>query len=152
VPGIGPATVARLSPHVTVNNSAINAAQATPATPNSLPLQSASVSAIAPISAGFGGVPTARPEPVAAPRATPAVAQAAPTAAVRPAPTGVKVPINTATAEQLETLPRVGPVMAKRIIEHRTKYGPFTSAERLLDVKGIGDKTLEDIRPFIIVP
>lgn len=62
-----------------------------------------------------------------------------------------KVHVNSATAEQLEQLPGIGPAMASRIITAR-KGRKFTSVEDLLDVKGIGKKKLEKLRPFIIVP
>lgn len=48
------------------------------------------------------------------------------------------VDINTATADQLEDLPGVGPATAAAIVEHRSRRGPFRSAEQLLDVPGIG--------------
>lgn len=50
--------------------------------------------------------------------------------------------INTANVEQLATLPRVGPALAKRIIEWRTKNGSFTNIDQLLEISGIGEKTL----------
>lgn len=53
---------------------------------------------------------------------------------------------NTATAEELVTLPEVGPQLAKAIIARR-KGQPFTKAEDLLEVKGIGPKTLEKMKP-----
>ncbi len=61
------------------------------------------------------------------------------------------VAINSATAAELEQLPGIGPAMAQRILERR-RTRRFTSAEDLLDVKGIGPKTLEKLRPFISVP
>lgn len=63
--------------------------------------------------------------------------------------TGPKVNINTATAEELGELPRVGPKMAAKIIEHRTMNGPFRTIEELKNVKGIGDKTFERMRNMI---
>ncbi|WP_091291642.1 ComEA family DNA-binding protein [Amycolatopsis xylanica] len=57
-----------------------------------------------------------------------------------------KVDLNTATAEQLDTLPGVGPVMAKRILEWRTKHGRFTSVEQLRDVDGIGEGKFSKLR------
>lgn len=50
--------------------------------------------------------------------------------------------LNTATAEELDTLPRIGPVLAARIIEYRRAYGPFTSVEEVTLVEDIGPSTL----------
>ncbi len=61
----------------------------------------------------------------------------------------VQVPINTAGAEELASLPRIGPKLAGRIIEHRERHGKFRTAEDLLQVKGIGRKMLETIKPYI---
>jgi competence protein ComEA len=66
------------------------------------------------------------------------------------APGGL-VNVNTATAEELETLPGIGEVTAQAIIDHRTENGPFTSVDQLLDVTGIGDVTLENIRDLVTV-
>jgi len=62
-----------------------------------------------------------------------------------------KINLNTATAEQLETLPGIGPALAERILAYREAYGPFTAVEDLLRVSGIGEKTLESIRDYIAV-
>ncbi|HEY8391404.1 MAG TPA: helix-hairpin-helix domain-containing protein [Capillibacterium sp.] len=56
---------------------------------------------------------------------------------------------NTATSEELQTLPGIGPVLAARIIEYRETVGRFRSIEDLLAVKGIGEKTLQKIRPYL---
>ncbi|NIR50771.1 helix-hairpin-helix domain-containing protein [candidate division KSB1 bacterium] len=61
------------------------------------------------------------------------------------------VDVNTASHEQLQNIPRIGPVLAQRIIEHRTRNGFFRSIEELLDVKGIGKATLRKIAPYVRV-
>lgn len=62
-----------------------------------------------------------------------------------------KVNINNATAEQLALLPRVGPVVAERIVEFRDRNGRFKSTQDLMLVQGIGEKTFELILPYIDV-
>ncbi len=60
-----------------------------------------------------------------------------------------KVNLNTADAAALETLPRVGPAMAQKIIAWRQANGRFASVDDLLAVSGIGAKTLESLRPLV---
>jgi competence protein ComEA len=62
-----------------------------------------------------------------------------------------KVNINTATLEELESLPGIGPSLGQRILDYRTQHGPFRSVDELLNVSGIGDKRLADIRPKVTV-
>jgi len=59
--------------------------------------------------------------------------------------------INSASAEQLELLPGIGPVLAQRIIEYRELHGPFASCEDLVDVRGIGEVTFAEIRDLVRV-
>lgn len=72
-------------------------------------------------------------------------------AAVPGGSVGGKVNINTADAAALDTLPRVGPAMAARIIEWRETNGRFSSVEDLMNVTGIGDKTFEGLKDLVTV-
>ena len=62
-----------------------------------------------------------------------------------------RVNINTATAVELEALPGIGPAVARRIVEHREKNGPFRRSADLLNVKGIGAKTYEALKDRLVV-
>jgi competence protein ComEA len=66
-------------------------------------------------------------------------------------PGAAKINLNTATAEQLDTLPGVGPVTAQAILGHRETNGPFGAVDDLLDVKGIGEATLAELRDLVVV-
>jgi competence protein ComEA len=59
------------------------------------------------------------------------------------------ISINNSSATQLDELPGIGPVLAVRIVEHRTANGPFRSIDELSDVSGIGDSVLEQIRTLV---
>jgi competence protein ComEA len=73
------------------------------------------------------------------------------TPARSPTPKSQKININTATQEELESLPMIGPVLAQQIIDYRTANGPFKKIEDIVDVPGIGAKTFEAIRDLITV-
>ncbi|GGR75896.1 hypothetical protein GCM10010252_13020 [Streptomyces aureoverticillatus] len=59
------------------------------------------------------------------------------------------VGLNTATAEQLDTLPGVGPVLAQHIIDYRTEHGGFRSVDELREVNGIGEKRFADLQNLV---
>lgn len=61
------------------------------------------------------------------------------------------VNVNTASAEQLQLLPRVGPAIAERIVEFREQNRPFRAPEELLLVRGIGERTFELLEPYVTV-
>ncbi len=69
---------------------------------------------------------------------------------VGPAMAEKKVNINTATVEELQTLPKIGPKTAEAIVKYREEH-PFESVDDLLNVKGIGEKKLEQIKPYVTV-
>jgi competence protein ComEA len=62
-----------------------------------------------------------------------------------------KININTATVEELDTLPGIGPAFAQRIIEYRESNGPFKSIEDIILVSGIGDATFAKIKDLITI-
>jgi competence protein ComEA len=77
-------------------------------------------------------------------------APSAPNGSAPNAPTE-KININTATVEELDKLPGIGPSIAKAIVDYRTKNGPFKKIEDINDVKGIGDALFEKIKDQITV-
>ncbi|WTO78104.1 ComEA family DNA-binding protein [Streptomyces sp. NBC_00210] len=59
------------------------------------------------------------------------------------------VSLNSATVEQLDTLPGVGPVLAQHIVDYRTQHGGFRSVDELRDVDGIGDRRFADLQTLV---
>ncbi|WP_084219926.1 ComEA family DNA-binding protein [Spirillospora albida] len=64
---------------------------------------------------------------------------------------GAPLDLNTATAEQLDGLPGVGPVLAERILGYRTQHGGFRSVDQLQEVNGIGARRYADLKPMVRV-
>jgi competence ComEA-like helix-hairpin-helix protein len=90
------------------------------------------------------------PRPAALPVQRDRPPSAAPTApALRALRDGERIDINRAPAADLELLPGVGPTLARRIVAHRAARGPFGAPEELLQVQGIGGRTLERLAPLI---
>ena len=85
------------------------------------------------------------PAPAAGTGAGPAGAAGTTTGAGPSAP----VSLNTATAEQLDTLPGVGPVLAQHIVDYRTQHGGFRSVDELREVNGIGERRYADLRHLV---
>ena len=119
VRGIGPKTFETLKPLIEVSGS----------------LEQSSAPAANPTSSTVAAEPSVVPAPSPPPARAP----------VQPGP----IDINTATQEQLETLPGIGPVLAGRIIQYRRQHGRFGSVDELLEVKGIGTKRLGELRPLV---
>lgn len=63
-----------------------------------------------------------------------------------------KVRVNYATQEEIETLPGIGPAKAQAIIDYREENGLFQTIDDLLDISGIGEKTLENMRDYLQIP
>lgn len=74
-----------------------------------------------------------------------AVAEADTTAA-----TG-RVDLNRAPVAELERLPRIGPVLARRIVAYRAAHGAFQTVDDVVQVRGIGRKTLEELHPHVTI-
>lgn len=84
------------------------------------------------------------------PGITTATPRASQSPAAQPVPSKPAINLNTATLDQLETLPGIGRKTAERILEYRTKSGAFKRIEELMNVKGIGEKSFLKLKPFIV--
>ena len=62
---------------------------------------------------------------------------------------GVPLSLNTATVEQLDTLPGVGPVLARHIVDHRAEHGGFRSVGELREVNGIGERRFAELERLV---
>ncbi len=140
VPGIGPALASRIVAHREQYGpfrSVADVQQVRGIGPRS-------IERMAPSLTVTGGV-------AAAPAAAVPSAPTRPEAQARRVQATVPVPLNlnTATAEQLESLPGIGPALAGRILAFRADYGPFRSAEDVMRVRGIGERTYEALADLI---
>ena len=108
-----------------------------------LPLAACAIVATSPAAC----VKLARRAPVVVTEVTDGAQSPAPTGGEQPA--AARVNVNVATARELERLPGVGPALAARIVEHRTRYGPFRRVEHLLAVRGISERRFRDLRPHV---
>lgn len=64
-------------------------------------------------------------------------------------PSTDKVNLNTATADDLQTIPAIGPALAEKIIDYRTKHGKFNEIEELRNIPGVGKKTFQKLSPYL---
>ena len=89
-----------------------------------------------------------------APKAAPVVSKKADVKKSEKAPKATKaevgtVLLNKATAKELESLPGIGPAIAERIVAYRTEQGKFSEISELMNVKGIGEKKMAQLRPHL---
>lgn len=93
--------------------------------------------------------PVAMPSEASA--AAPALEKTAPVLPPAREMSARQVDLNQATLSDLEALPGIGPKLAQRVIEHRDEHGPFHSVDDLRQVKGIGRKKFDRLRPHVLV-
>ena len=92
-----------------------------------------------------------RPLPAAAETAVPETTMSESDDTTGASEVSFPININAATAQQLETLPGIGPTYAQRIIDYRNTHGPYTSPSQLLNISGIGEKRLAAIWDYITI-
>jgi competence protein ComEA len=95
-------------------------------------------------------IPVGLPAVAASPGGAPGSAPGVPPAEPGTVP-GTPLDLNTATVEQLQELPGVGPVLARRIVDHRTQHGGFRGVEQLREVSGIGERRFAELKDLVRV-
>ncbi|MEU5252425.1 ComEA family DNA-binding protein [Streptomyces longwoodensis] len=100
------------------------------------------------VAVGITGAPPGPPAGAGTSGAVGSGAGAAGGAGAGAAP-GAPISLSTATAEQLDTLPGVGPVLAQHIVDYRTRHGGFRSVDELREVNGIGERRFADLRNLV---
>lgn len=95
-----------------------------------------------PVMAGTTGDDTAKATTQKTPKASKPAKKALPEG---------KININTASEKDLQKLPKVGPAMAKKIVEYRNSVKSFKTVEELRNVKGIGAKIFEGLKPYVTI-
>lgn len=132
VSGIGPRSLDRLAPHVRISPSALPAPGAGPGRAGGGPAHVAPFATAPAGGAAVGAVRGAGP--------------------ARGEPQGaILLDLNRASASQLETLPGIGPALARRIVVYRDSAGGFGGVDELVRVRGIGPALLEKLRPYVRV-
>ena len=97
------------------------------------------------------GWPASKDTPSQAVPDQPMKVQATPGPASVPAKAPSKIDLNRASVDELTMLPGVGPVLAQRMVEWRKAHGRYRSVDDLQEVKGIGKKRMEQLRPLVTV-
>ena len=87
---------------------------------------------------------------ILAPSPSPGVEVSIPARVVAASTSGL-VNLNTATVKELEALPRIGPVLAQRIVDYRESHGPFQRADQVMVVERVGPAVYEAIRHLVTV-
>ena len=129
-----------LAKHPIATVSSPQPVEASPARPSLAGMNHATSIPHQPVAVPIEASEPARPSEKAAPDPAPAP-QAGP----------LQVDLNQATLSELEALPGVGPKLAQRVIEHRDEKGPFRSVDDLRQVRGIGRKKFDRLRPHVLV-
>ena len=142
----GETTAAAVSDHPAPQQAGEPSASASASLSTSVPVPTSVPSSTPQSDAPAAPTPSQPAVSPVSPQVSPPVASQAPA----PVEDG-RVDLNTASAAELDAVKGIGPAIAQRIIDHRRKIGRFTSVDQLLDVPGIGVRTLEKMRGELVV-